>query len=440
MKRKSETFFLEGRLWGYYRLLLVIAVLIILVLVGRLFFERVDTTAVIENLRMNSDFFNKIPETILRAYAFSTSGRFFRYLFLPLMAFIGALLLAGLYVQRTYRLKAYRYGLRYMLAALFGFGYPRLVISEGKKQIKPGEINLLDVIGGPGYAFVHPGNAALVERLDGRSRVLSAGSHYINPLERVREVVSLEDQHGFIESVSVRTKDGIPVVVRDIHYRFRLMTGKEPENDRERTPEDPYPFSEVAVRAMAYNRAVRPDGAIPWPSAVQIGVQGAITGYIQVHKIDQLTAPGYDQEPRVEIARRLLSRGTKESLKNYGAELLWFDIGHFDIPLSEVKDQRVQTWGAEWTGNAEVTRAYGEAERIKLEEIGRAEGQAELLQGILGALQDVDLSSNTLNNVRTIMLLRTAQILESLSGAGQLGPGPQSGPANPPAAQETQKP
>ena len=437
MKRKSGDFFLEGRLWGYYRLFLVIGVLLILVFIGRLFFERVDTTAVMENLRMNSDFFSNIPDLLLRAYAFIISGRFFRYLFLPLMAFIGALLLAALYIQQTYRLKAYRYGLGYMLAALFGFGYPHLVISEGKKQIKPGEINLLEVIGGPGFATVFPGNAALVERLDGNSRVIPAGRHFITQLERVYEAVSLEDQHGFIESVNASTKDGIPVVVRDIHYRYRLMTGKEPENDRERTPDDPYPFSEEAVRAMAYNPAVRQDGVMPWPEAVRIGIQRVITAYIQSHQIDQLTAPGYEEEPRVEIANQMISNETKVSLKFFGAELLWFDIGHFDIPVKEIKEQRVQTWSAEWTGNADVTRAYGEAERLKLEEIGRAEGQAELLQGILSALDDVDLSTNTLNNVRTIMMLRTAQILESLSKVGQLGPGSQPGQTGPPATKES---
>ena len=303
-----------------------------------------------------------------------------------------------------------------MLSALFGIRYPHVTAAEGKLQLKKDEVNLVEVIGGPGIIYVKPGNIVLLERLNGPDQICEAGMYYLNQLERVKEVVSLEDQHGFIEEVRARTKDGIPVRVLGVNFRYRLRAGRKAGDFTDRTPDNPYPFSREAFLDMAYRRVItKEDGITPWHVAVTRAVEGAIGEYINTHQLDHLTAPTYlENDPRTQILDRVSSKRTREALRNLGAELLWVGIGHFDIE-EKVKNQRLETWGAKWVGDAKVIEAYGEAQRIIYQEIGRAEGQAELLMGIIHALNKATVTGDSVQKIRNIILLRTAQILEALT-------------------------
>ena len=91
-----------------------------------------------------------------------------------------------------------------------------------------------------------------------------------------------------------KTKDGIEVVVRDIHYRYRLRTGRRFGDHERRKAMNPYPYSVEAVKDMAYNRTVGRDGLSSWHTAVRLAFDGGITEYIKSHKFDDLTAPNYD--------------------------------------------------------------------------------------------------------------------------------------------------
>jgi hypothetical protein len=423
--------FFGGRYWGYLRLLLILLVTAFFMLFGRIAFEQIDVVAVTEGWVAHFPLLQVFPPGLLRLAALLISGRFLRYLYLPLAALIGALILAARYVQDTYQLPRFRHALRYMIAAFTGIGYPRLTISEGKKVIEAGDVNLLELVGGPGYLSIKPGNVALIEDLTGPVSVHSAGLHFISRSEMIKETASLEDQHGFIERVPATTKDGISIEVRDIHFRYRLRTGPPPGVYAQRTPDLQYPFSVAAVRDMAYNRSVSSTGLAPWHTAVQSAVQGTITDHINQRRIDYLTAPSSveDENPRLDIVKLLNQASTRQRLKNLGAELLWCDIGHFDItepkPDEEegkFKDPRSEKWEAKWSGSAAVERAYGDAERLKYQELGRAEAQAEMLVSILGALNDIPLVGSHDRNLRNVIMMRTAQILEALTEKLQAPP------------------
>ncbi|HLE52837.1 MAG TPA: SPFH domain-containing protein [Anaerolineales bacterium] len=421
--------FYGGRNSGYLRLLLIFLVTMFFMLLGRIAFEQIDVVAVTEGWVAHFPLLQVVPPVLLRLSALLFSGRFLRYLYLPLAAFIGALLLGARYVQDTYQLPRFRLALRYILATFIGVGYPILTISEGKKKIEAGEINLLELVGGPGYLRIKPGNVALIENLTGPIRVLSAGLHFISRSELIKDTASLDDQHGFIERVPATTKDGISIEVRDIHFRYRLRTGQPPGVYARRTPTLQYPFSVEAVRDMAYNRAVSTTGLAPWHTAVQSAVQGTITDHINQRRIDYLTAPSVeDGNPRLDIAELLNQVSTRERLRNLGVELLWCDIGHFDIPEpkpeeeEKFKDPRSEKWGAKWAGSAAVERAYGDAQRLALQERGRAEAQAEMLMSILSALNDIPLVGDPSQNLRNVIMVRTAQILEALTEKLQAPP------------------
>ena len=223
------------------------------------------------------------------------------------------------------------------------------------------------------------------------------------------------------------TKDGFSVRIKDVHYRYRLRMGKRYGDFAQRTPSDPYPFSKQAVIDMTYNRSVRSNGITSLADAVKLAVDSVITNYVQVSQIDQLTAPAAtEKDPREEIRKQLFDKGARDRLRRLGVELLWADVGHFEIAEKAVGEQRADTWQTKWVGSANVTRASGEARRLAYQELGRAEVQSELWRSILFALNDANPSGTSVEKMRNIVLLRSAQILDALSEHPQIEPGENS--------------
>lgn len=352
-------------------------------------------------------------------------GPAWRYWLVPGFILFYVLLAGARYLRAAYALSSLRSAFRYLLASLFSINYPILVIAEGKIQVDSlGEQNLIQVIGGPGYLHIQPGNVALLEGLDGRLRILSAGRHFMTRLERVKEVLSLEERYAHVERIAATSRDGIEVVARDIRYRYRLDSGATAGDGLGRTPENPYPYSEQAVIQAVYNRSLGDSGFGDWHTGVNAVVESLIADYIRQNLVDHLTAPILQSEdPRGEIQRQFLSDSGRARFKERGAELLWIDIGHFETPEKQVAEQRVNTWQARWIGNANVVRAYGESQRMVYQEMGRAEAQAELLMSIVHGLEDVAARGKPRQNIRALYLARIAQLLDAMGKQQALPPG-----------------
>ncbi len=408
----KDKFLMEERNWGSVRFLSGLCLAVAFMLLSGVLFEREAAAAMLQRLLLfSSEQAGKLP---LYSLIITFIKKSFPFFIPPLVAMVAALLAGARYVQDIYELPHFTYGLRYMLASAFGMSYPHLRIHEGKKVLKEGEVNLIDQVGGPGYVRITPGNVVLFERLSGFSSVAAAGLHFIRRGETIKEIASLEDQEGMADMQAV-TKDGIEVVIREVHFRYRLRAGKR-SADVARTPENPYPFSTQAVRNMAYNRFVRANGLTPWHDSIQKVVDTVITDYVAQHQLDHLTARAQgDKDPREEIRKIMAHPATRERFKNLGAELLWFDIGHIEIPDRKVAEQRLDTWGAEWIGDAEVRKAAGDAQRIFYQEIGRAEAQANMLMSILSSLKSIENQQGSEENMRNLILSRTAQLLDAMA-------------------------
>jgi hypothetical protein len=347
-----------------------------------------------------------------------TGFSIWRYLIVPLAVLIGAFLAGARYVQDIYNLDNYGLAVLYLMSSFGGIAYPYIKISEGQKQIGTGKKNRLDLIGGPGYITIRPGNVILTERLYCPAGVYSAGTFFASRFESIAAIQNLDDQHGHVPSVPATTKDGIPVIVRDVQFRYRVWSGQRMTHTTAgRSQSNPYPYTVQAIRNMVYNRSVSLNGLAPWHDAVKGVIVGSITEYIAKHQLDQITAPRYvEGDPRKEIGSQLQTLGVRNKLKDAGAQLLWCDIGHFEVENKAVSDQRIDTWKAGWVGNANVKRAYGEAQRIAYQEIGHAEAQAEILMSIIHAFDDIDMEKEKKDqNIRNVILMRTAQVLEALA-------------------------
>ncbi len=345
---------------------------------------------------------------ILFIAAFFVNG-LWRYLIVPLLAGWLAFTAGARYLRDIYELDNIWQAFHYLFAAFFGISYSHLSIYGGKKNLTEGEVNLLDVIGGPGIVFVNPGNAVLFEGQVGPMAIYPDGNHFVPRFESLQPI-ALEDQYGELDGISTMTRDGFDVKIGRTRFRFRLLAEREPGSRKK-----PYPYSQGAIYDMIYNRTVSEEGVGDWSSGVGEDIRGVITGYVNRNTLDHLTAPEESgADPRGEIQRELHSPDVTDNLRRRGTELLWIDIGSFEIVKKEVEQQRLNTWQAKWMGNARLARSYGEAKRQAHQEIGRAEAQAEMLISIMHALSDVNLRGGTRQSLRNVILVRTAQLLEAM--------------------------
>ena len=349
------------------------------------------------------------------------------YALLPLVYFAGLLLAGAHTVQKIYKLHSYRQAFQYLFAAVFGVGYPSQEICDGKALVNPGSENIISRMGGKGWLIVQPGNAVLVEDLDGSIRVLGTGQHFLRRREIVKEIVSLEDRDMEVERMVATSKDGIGVEARKVHYRYRIYREAVSSQDKLHAYEDGFPFSEEAIRSMVYSRTANEKGVIPWQSAVNFPIDAVVTDYINQHWADELTAPSESaQDPREAIYKVVRGENMRKIMRDRGAELIWIDIGNLEVPETEVAAQRLNTWQAKWTGDASVVRAYGEAQRQAYQELGRAEAGAEVLMSMVHALEDVRSQGDSPKNMRAIFRARIAQLLDAMHDQKSTHPSPES--------------
>ena len=204
--------------------------------------------------------------------------------------------------------------------------------------------------------------------------------------------------------------------IRDVVYRYRFVAGRE-----DRTMDDPYPFRRSALVDMMYSRAISEDGITSWNMFVSFPIMVRIMEYVNRHTVDELNAPrAFNMDPRHEINEMLSSAEVERELARGGAELLWIDIGSFSMP-DEVSQRRVETWRARWAGEAGVNRAYGEVQREALQQLGRAEANAEILASIVQELRSIPTERLHGHQLRNQILMQMPTILETLREQYRLG-------------------
>lgn len=359
-------------------------------------------------------------------YPVSTMGGLgVRYWLLPWMVFTWLFIAGVRYVKYAYGLKTMSASFQYLLAAMIGLQRPTGVIRSGKAQVGDGTTeNPIFAIGGPGYLLVETGNVALLENYAGRVRVIGPGRHYVTHLERFKEAASLEERLANVEKISAISKDGIEVVASSVQYRYCLFRGLPPDNLEERTPQTIYRYTEDAVKNMVYNRNMTATEILPWHHGVNHSVDTAIVDYIRLHQVDQIIVGGLQgSDPRSEIYQQLKSKGTRERFMDRGAELIWIDIGYLGVPDKQVMEQRILNWQTRLMSDANVVRAYGEAQRIEYQEKGKAEAQVDMINAMIKALEDLEKEGIPRQQLRTLYLARLGQLLETTLGRPALSPG-----------------
>lgn len=161
-------------------------------------------------------------------------------------------------------------------------------------------------------------------------------------------------------------------------------------------------------------------GVTPWDTMVQITAMSGITDYINEHLFDEIiqtSETGID--PRQEIINNIQAVSMRNRLKNFGTRLVWFDIGNYSLSEEYETGSLINSWQANWMGKVALDKASGEASRMLNQQSGRAEAQAEKLKGIVNFFKTINFSENSEENIRNIVLAKTAQVFESMNA--QLG-------------------
>ena len=391
--------------------LILITTLLLFVVFGAYIFASVRAADVAAQVYSRIPLFRLVPTWII----YLLDWHNLRFAIAPLAAIIAVLLAGIAYVQDIYALGEMKDASRYVMASMFGSRYPGIVIDGGRRQIPPDTTHLLDAIGGPGIVMIQPGSAVVFKKLSTTSRASVTRSYFLAPFETIAQIASLEDQHGFVESVRAMTRDGIRVKVKNLNYRFRILPEMKNGKPVLRSLEKPYPYSEEAMQNMTYNLSVTPAGLDPWPAAVRRMVVGRITDYIATNTVDFLTAPREEgQDPRGSLRDAVFASDLRARLATIGAGLQWIDVGHIETEGDDVDSVRVDMWAADLIGDAKRERAFGEARTMAYQELGRAEAQAELIISITQAMEGIPINGDSVQSLQNILLARTAQLLDAL--------------------------
>ncbi len=290
-----------------------------------------------------------------------------------LVAVVVACWLAASFVQALYGLKSKREGWEFLVRSRFGLSglKPLLIIKEG--GIQGGENHVLRRVGGPGALLIFNDSAVVLERAGRLTRVLGPGFYYLEPFEKIWDVVDLRPQRWELK-VEAMTQEGIPVDCwADVSFKID-------DEGQESTREVPYPMSEEAVFKATTGKWIReadrtePDRLMTWTKRVIIGeTEGTLRSILARYPLDRLI----EADSRRAIQQEL-EKALRESVPALGVKITRVALGDIKVK-DEVTQQWIEKWQAEGRRRMMELEAKGRAERIRLEAEARFQAQAAMI-------------------------------------------------------------
>jgi len=295
------------------------------------------------------------------------------YLIPVLFGLSFGIILSSRYLADLFELESLWIAIRYILASLFGWYFPRLKIDRGDvEQLNP--TNPIKRIGGPGFIQTHLGYAVTSEAIDGTPKVYGLAEDEIDPaqrevdpstptparstyfiqgFERLREVVDLRDRLVKVDEIRTVTRDGILAYARDAQMLFRVYSA-----DKERSLKSPYPFTEESVRRLVYGQPVVEGKTRNPDQALAYVLRHEMIDFIAHHTLEEFlalqpyrstvkqhTEQGTAVEsirnvhiPRRELTEHFHTEVLSERLRKQGLELVWVGVGTWEIPVSVQED------------------------------------------------------------------------------------------------------
>jgi len=263
------------------------------------------------------------------------------------------------------------------------------VVREGK--VLPGpEGKSRHKASGEGAIFVDSTSLVVLGTDTRVTRVLDSGVHFTRKEEKIRSVVDLRPQ-ARSQEVQAQTRDGIWVGFK-VNARFQI-DGTEPrfediDLEKTRLPA-PYKWSlRHVTRALELERAGDDDSpTLGWDDMVVNEAVKRVHTLIAEYTFDQLIEPRDARLKPREAIRAKLEADVKQAMAGKGVKVLSVTLAQFVPVAQEVREQWIEAWQAAWMRRKHIVEAEGLAERYRLIELARAQGQMELVMRIAQALE-----------------------------------------------------
>jgi hypothetical protein len=299
--------------------------------------------------------------------------------------------IAVIYLDDIFELSDQRTAFRYLRASAFGIKPYKLVIEKGDVSSKDKK-NPIVLIGGPGEVQVNLENVAVFDQLDGEAHVIGPTldkpdhTELLGSFERLRAIIDLRDQMTRNNELSVegRSRDGIPVVIRDVRMVYSV------QRDSTYTGGNPnkmvYSYRNDAIFNLVYNR---PPGS--WTATMTRLIRRRLQSFIATHSLSEILAavgmpemeeqrtsatrigqqaeaffPGTNSDfltnsqpvdipttpppnfvPRLRLTDLFYEnrpQGFQNQARQRGVQLHWIDVGTLWIPPGPIPDFQMDAW------------------------------------------------------------------------------------------------
>lgn len=336
-----------------------------------------------------------IGSILLTIFGILLSWSVLRYLLIFNLAAFIPLLFGVRFVQQLYQFESFSLAFGYLmdifletsyyyitdvedekeLPAGYGscaFGRRKALVVNGKLKPAKGRLSNRSIAwaGGSGQVEIPPEYAVQLEKGGRLSRSVGPSQAKLGRYEKVYKLVNLR-QIVRTTTTTALTRDGIPVTV-EITVHCRLAGGNAAASLE--TSETPFPFTRQSIRKLTLNTLASDEGLQPWEDRASAFAGDIFNDVIAGFRLDEIFEPLDDvADPRYAI-QETVRRTLRAKLRNVGVEVTELWLGQFQLP-TEVTEQYIEYWRADWQRQDRVRAARGKAEAIR--KLGRARAHAQ---------------------------------------------------------------
>jgi hypothetical protein len=255
----------------------------------------------------------------------------------------------------------------------------------------------------------------------------AAGPGYV-VLSRGEWISALVDlrRHLRRQVVKAMTRDGIPLeTVVTVIFRVRQLPPDQA------APTVQYPYDPDAIFRIGFAETIQEDeNQQPWTDRICPQAASALIAALANHTLDEIFPVNnpVGAAPVLERIKQEVQRNLASLFEPYGLQVFAVGIGRFELP-SDVTDQRIHNWQAEWKRRIHIQDANASAEVLKRMKHARARTQIELISEVTRNIESMRLVGNS--DLAEIVTLRMIEALdEALSDESVQGLTPEDVLAN----------
>lgn len=254
------------------------------------------------------------------------------------------------------------------------------------------------------------------------ARVQGPGLVFTDADERIRASLDLRVQSRTKNRIKALTRDGIEVRATII-VKFILdgrPPARQPANPNRERSDPAFPFDPHNAFQAVYGSPVSsvrrpdvedddaPESVQDWTDLPAFVAVEVYRDMMSTETLDNLFRPTTETDlPYLRFVAAFNERVVNERvLSERGIRMLRATIGQLTLP-DEVRQQRLQTWRAEWERQAVETLAAGDLQAQRIVARERAKAQFDMTRQMMDAMRG--------GGNRTAIMLRLLQVLESAS-------------------------